>query len=130
MCVLVYVDMGLSSNNPVVITVVTAGPSFSRTFSVKITQIECNSLSKGRAIIINIIINNILVQLEEDVCSTSQELLVEYNHSTTTTQRGSSCQTQTTLSAPGIMCRGQVELVNNIFKDGEELLWYPVHCLQ
>ena len=44
---LVYVDMGLSSNNPVVLTVVTAGASFSRTFSVKITQIECNALSKG-----------------------------------------------------------------------------------
>ena len=39
--------MGLSSNNPVVLTVVTAGASFSRTFSVKITQIECTSLAKG-----------------------------------------------------------------------------------
>ena len=44
---LVYVDMGLSSNNPVVLTVVTAGQSFSRTFSIKITQIECDSLAKG-----------------------------------------------------------------------------------
>ena len=43
----VYVDMGLSSNNPVVLTVVTAGTSFSRTFSVKITQIECDTLAKG-----------------------------------------------------------------------------------
>ena len=42
-----YVDMGLSSNNPVVLTVVTAGTSFSRTFSVKITQIECDTLAKG-----------------------------------------------------------------------------------
>jgi len=39
--------MGLSSNNPVVLTVVTAGTSFSRTFSVKITQIECDTLAKG-----------------------------------------------------------------------------------
>ena len=39
--------MGLSSNNPVVLTVRTAGASFSRTFSVKITQIECTSLAKG-----------------------------------------------------------------------------------
>jgi len=39
--------MGLSSNNPVVLTVVTAGPSFSRTFSVKISQIECDSLAKA-----------------------------------------------------------------------------------
>jgi len=39
--------MGLSSNNPVVLTVVTAGQSFSRTFSIKITQIECDSLAKA-----------------------------------------------------------------------------------
>merc|ERR1712087_633333 len=39
--------MGLSSNNPVVLTVVSAGPSFSRSFSVKVTQIECDSLSKA-----------------------------------------------------------------------------------
>ena len=42
-----YVDMGLSSNNPVVLTVVTAGSSFSRTFSVKITQIECGAVNRG-----------------------------------------------------------------------------------
>ena len=39
--------MGLSTNSPVVLTVVTAGNSFSRSFSVKVTQIECNSLAKG-----------------------------------------------------------------------------------
>ena len=43
----VYIDMGLSSNSPVVLTVVTAGNSFARSFSVKVTQIECNSLAKG-----------------------------------------------------------------------------------
>ena len=42
--------MGLSSNNPVVLTVVTAGQSFSRTFSIKITQIECDSLAKGSSL--------------------------------------------------------------------------------
>ena len=46
--------MGLSSNNPVVLTVVTAGPSFSRSFSVKITQVECNSLAKGQSPFSNI----------------------------------------------------------------------------
>ena len=45
---LVYIDMGLDNNNPIVLTVVTAGASFSRSFSVKVTQIECSSLSKGR----------------------------------------------------------------------------------
>ena len=43
----VYVDMGLSSNSPVVLTVVTAGASYSRSFSIKVTQIECDSLSKA-----------------------------------------------------------------------------------
>ena len=43
----VYVDMGLSSNSPIVLTVVTSGSSFERSFSVKVTQIECSSLSKG-----------------------------------------------------------------------------------
>ena len=43
----VYVDMGLSSNSPIVLTAVTSGQSFERSFSVKVTQIECDSLSKG-----------------------------------------------------------------------------------
>ena len=43
----VYIDMGLDNNNPIVLTVVTSGASFNRAFSIKISQIECNSLSKG-----------------------------------------------------------------------------------
>ena len=43
----VYIDMGLSTNSPVIITVVTSGQSFARSFSVKVSQIECNSLAKG-----------------------------------------------------------------------------------
>ena len=39
--------MGLSSNSPIVLTAVTSGQSFERSFSVKVTQIECDSLSKG-----------------------------------------------------------------------------------
>ena len=39
--------MGLDNNNPIVLTVVTSGASFARSFSIKVTQIECNSLSKG-----------------------------------------------------------------------------------
>ena len=39
--------MGLNNNSPVVLTVVTSGVSFARSFSVKVTQIECDSLSKG-----------------------------------------------------------------------------------
>ena len=44
---LVYVDMGLSSNNPITLTVVTSGSSFSRSFSIKVTQLDCYSLSKA-----------------------------------------------------------------------------------
>jgi len=42
-----YVDMGLSTNNPITLTVVSSGVSFSRSFSIKVTQIECNSLAKA-----------------------------------------------------------------------------------
>jgi len=42
-----YIDMGLNNNSPVVLTVVTSGASFARSFSVKVTQIECDSLSKA-----------------------------------------------------------------------------------
>ena len=44
----VYVDMGLASTSPITLTVVTAsGNSFSRSFSIKVTQIDCNSLNRG-----------------------------------------------------------------------------------
>ena len=42
--------MGLSTNSPVVLTAVTSGQSFERSFSVQITQIECDSLSKGQTL--------------------------------------------------------------------------------
>ena len=48
--------MGLDNNNPIVLTVVTAGASFSRSFSIKISQIECSSLSKGRMVETDLII--------------------------------------------------------------------------
>jgi hypothetical protein len=42
--------MGLSSNNPVTLTVVTSGASFARSFSIRVCQIECTSLSKGKVL--------------------------------------------------------------------------------
>jgi len=42
-----YVDMGLASNAPIMLTSVTSGASFSRSFSIKVTQIDCYSLSKA-----------------------------------------------------------------------------------
>ena len=44
-----YVDMGLATNNPITLTVVTSGESFSRSFSIQVTQIECNSLNRAEA---------------------------------------------------------------------------------
>ena len=44
----VYVDMGLASNAPVTLTVVTnVTDSNTRSFSIKITQIDCLSFSRG-----------------------------------------------------------------------------------
>ena len=44
----VFVDMGLATSNPITLTVVTSsGNSFSRSFSIKVTQIDCTSLNKG-----------------------------------------------------------------------------------
>jgi len=43
----VYVDVGLSATQSAVLSAVTSGDAFSRSFSVKVTQIECTSLSRG-----------------------------------------------------------------------------------
>jgi hypothetical protein len=58
---IVYVDMGLSSNNPVTLTVVTSGASFARSFSIKVCQIECTSLSRGK----------ILFGIQSNLCTTT-----------------------------------------------------------
>jgi len=42
-----YVDMGWDSNTPVKLTVVTSGAASSRSFSIKVTQIDCSSPSKA-----------------------------------------------------------------------------------
>jgi hypothetical protein len=45
--ILVYVDVGLSASQSAVLSAVTSGSSFSRSFSVKVSQIECTALSRG-----------------------------------------------------------------------------------
>jgi len=45
----VYVDVGLSATQSAVLSAVTSGDPFSRSFSVKVTQIECTSLSRGNS---------------------------------------------------------------------------------
>lgn len=52
---LVYVDMGLAYNNPITLTVVSSGGAGStRSFSIRVTQIECASLNKGKLLSTNI----------------------------------------------------------------------------
>lgn len=46
--VLVYVDMGLAYNSPVTLTIVTSGSgSSARSFSIKVTQIDCTMIQRG-----------------------------------------------------------------------------------
>ena len=42
-----YVDMGLAKSHPITLTVLSSGISFSRSFSIKVTQIDCTSLTKA-----------------------------------------------------------------------------------
>lgn len=44
---LVYIDTGLGQSNPVVVTVITSGPTVPRTWRIRITQIPCTSISKA-----------------------------------------------------------------------------------
>ena len=94
----VYIDMGLDNNNPIVLTVVTSGASFERSFNIKISQIECNSLSKGKELLsINVTRIKInMLQLVTGVCNTSPGSRVKCSPSTTTTPRVCSCPTPTT----------------------------------
>ena len=43
----VYVDVGLVGNTPITLTVVTSGSGFPRTWRIKVSQIHCDSLSRG-----------------------------------------------------------------------------------
>lgn len=44
---LVYIDVGLVGNTPITLTVVTSGSGFPRTWRIKVSQIHCDSLSRG-----------------------------------------------------------------------------------
>ncbi len=43
----VYIDAGLGQSNPITITVITSGPTFPRTWRIRVTQIPCGSISKA-----------------------------------------------------------------------------------
>ena len=46
----VYVDVG-NDNSPVTLSVITSGPTYSRSWKIKVTQIKCNSLTRGMRVI-------------------------------------------------------------------------------
>jgi hypothetical protein len=53
----VYIDVGVD-NSPVTLSMVTSGPTYSRSWKIKITQIRCRDLGKG-----NLFYCSILTQL-------------------------------------------------------------------
>lgn len=42
-----YIDAGFGQSNPIILTVITSGPSFPRTWRIRVTQIPCDSISKA-----------------------------------------------------------------------------------
>ncbi|XP_055315358.1 uncharacterized protein LOC129575574 isoform X2 [Sitodiplosis mosellana] len=43
----IYIDAGVGDNNPIMLTLITSGPPFPRMWRIRITQIECSSISKA-----------------------------------------------------------------------------------
>lgn len=44
----VYIDAGVGTTNPVTLNFVTSGPSFPRNWKVKVCQIPCNTIYRGK----------------------------------------------------------------------------------
>lgn len=42
-----YIDTGLGQSNPIIITVITSGQVFPRSWRIRVTQIPCGSVSKA-----------------------------------------------------------------------------------
>lgn len=42
-----YIDAGLGTSNPIILTALTSGPKFPRSWRVRISQIHCGSMSKA-----------------------------------------------------------------------------------
>lgn len=46
----VYIDAGVGMTNPIILTVVTTGPSFPRNWKIRVSQIPCYTSYKGKGI--------------------------------------------------------------------------------
>lgn len=44
-----YIDVGLGQSNPLILTIITSGPSFPRAWRIRVTQIPCNSIWRADA---------------------------------------------------------------------------------
>jgi hypothetical protein len=42
-----YIDAGLGQSNPIILTTITSGPNFPRTWRIRISQIHCGSIFKA-----------------------------------------------------------------------------------
>lgn len=42
-----YIDAGLGQSNPIILTVITSGANFPRTWRIRVSQISCNSISRA-----------------------------------------------------------------------------------
>lgn len=42
-----YIDAGLGQSNPIILTVITSGTTYPRTWRIRITQIPCSSIWKA-----------------------------------------------------------------------------------
>lgn len=43
----VYIDTGFGDTNPIILTMITSGPAFPRLWRIRVSQIECNSISRA-----------------------------------------------------------------------------------
>lgn len=42
-----YIDAGLGQSNPIILTIITSGISFPRTWRIRVSQISCSSISRS-----------------------------------------------------------------------------------
>lgn len=42
-----YIDVGFGDTNPIVLTLITSGPAFPRLWRIRVSQIECSSISRA-----------------------------------------------------------------------------------
>lgn len=42
-----YIDVGLGQSNPIILTMITSGPSFPRAWRIRVSQIPCNSVFRA-----------------------------------------------------------------------------------